>query len=64
MNKKAKHLGMYQTSFVNPHGLANALNYSTAKDMLSLSTFSFSHKLFMDISSTESYLAFMYEDIG
>lgn len=55
---------MYQTSFVNPHGLANALNYSTAKDMLSLSTFSFSHKLFMDISSTESYLAFMYEDIG
>jgi D-alanyl-D-alanine carboxypeptidase len=28
---------MHNTSFTNPHGLPNNLNYSTAKDMLLLS---------------------------
>lgn len=34
MNKTAKDLKLYRTSYANPHGLANALNYSSAKDML------------------------------
>jgi D-alanyl-D-alanine carboxypeptidase len=34
MNKLAKELKMRRTTFVNPHGLANALNISSARDML------------------------------
>lgn len=30
---------MHNTAFVNPHGLVNAMNYSTAKDMLILSVY-------------------------
>ena len=37
MNKKARELKMFRTSFANPHGLGNVLNYSTASDMLILS---------------------------
>jgi D-alanyl-D-alanine carboxypeptidase len=38
MNNKAKKIGLANTRFSNPHGLQNALNVSTAKDILLLST--------------------------
>lgn len=44
MNKLAKELKMYKTSFVNPHGLANALNFSCAKDMLELTRYACNNK--------------------
>lgn len=52
MNKKARQLEMTNTSFVNPHGLQNVLNYSTAKDILNLSIFCTNYERFMDIVST------------
>jgi hypothetical protein len=36
MNRKAKELNMGKTVFTNPHGLANILNVSSARDMLTL----------------------------
>ena len=62
MNKLAKQLKMHKTSFVNPHGLANALNFSCAKDMLELSKYSCSNKQFMKIANTEQYECDLYND--
>ncbi len=36
MNATAKRLGMHSTNFVNPHGLFNANQYTTARDMIKL----------------------------
>jgi len=36
MNEKARALGMHNTQFRNPHGLPNADQYSTARDMAKL----------------------------
>ncbi len=33
MNKTARRLGMNNTNFINPHGLHNPLQYTTARDM-------------------------------
>lgn len=46
---------MHKTSFANPHGLANALNFSNAKDMMELTKYSCSNKEFMKIANTEEY---------
>lgn len=62
MNKKAKSLSMRNSCFVNPHGLQNAMNYSTAKDMLSLSLKCSSNDLISQIMKAESYVARFYED--
>lgn len=40
---------MIKTVFTNPHGLANILNVSSAKDMLNLSKFSYNNKQFREI---------------
>ena len=37
MNEKALKLGLFNTRFSNPHGLQNALNTSSAKDIILLS---------------------------
>lgn len=52
MNKQAKELKMFRTSFANPHGLANILNFSTAKDMLELSKYALGNKEFRTIMNT------------
>lgn len=52
MNKLAREIKMYKTSFVNPHGLANALNISCAKDMIELSKYSCTNSYFMKIANT------------
>lgn len=39
MNQKAKKLNLISTWFSNPHGLHNAFNTSSAKDMLKLSKY-------------------------
>jgi D-alanyl-D-alanine carboxypeptidase len=46
---------MYRTSFANPHGLANVLNFSTAKDMLELCKYACGNKDFRKIMNTEVY---------
>lgn len=56
MNKKAKELGMKNTSFANPHGLdEETKNYSTAYDMAILSRYAYKNKVYKKISSTKKY---------
>lgn len=43
---------MYRTSFANPHGLANVLNFSTASDMLTLSRYACANPSFRKIMNT------------
>lgn len=53
MNKKAKHLGLANTSFSNPHGLAYSINSSSARDILALSLYCYKNPLFMKIASAK-----------
>ncbi len=56
MNIKAYKLGMYNTSFENPHGLNETTkNYSTAYDMALLMKYAIKNKDFLDITSTQKY---------
>ena len=56
MNKKAKEIGMENTTFQNPHGLdENTTNYSTAYDMSILGKYAFQNKTFRKIISTKKY---------
>ncbi len=56
MNIKAFKLGMYNTSFENPHGLnENTKNYSTAYDMALLMKYAIKNKDFLNITSTQKY---------
>lgn len=58
MNKKAKELGMNNTTFENPHGLDDyTKNYSTAYDMALLSQYASRNKQYMKISKTKKYSA-------
>jgi len=52
MNIKAEELRMSMTRFSNPHGLQNAMNISTAKDILTLSIYCSKNKNFRKIMNT------------
>lgn len=49
MNETARKLGLSNTYFTNPHGLANRLNRSTAYDMAKLSFWAMKIPLFSQI---------------
>ena len=50
MNKKAKEIGMTNTTFSNPHGLdEETKNYSTARDMAKLSRYAYKNKTYRKI---------------
>lgn len=55
MNQKAHQLGMYDTHFVNPHGLLNAGQYSCAHDLALLGQYSMSLPLLHKISGQNAY---------
>lgn len=56
MNKKARKIGMKNTTFSNPHGLDEKnKNYSTAYDMAILMRYANSLKKFKKITSTKKY---------
>ncbi len=56
MNLKAHKLGMYNTTFENPHGLNDdTKNYSTAEDMSKLMRYAIKNKDFLNITSTKKY---------
>jgi len=56
MNIKAFKLGMYNTSFENPHGLNdNTKNISTAYDMALLMKYAIKNKDFLNITRTKKY---------
>lgn len=54
MNKKAKEIGMKNTSFANPHGLDNENHYSTAYDMALLTKYAIKNETFKTIVGTKS----------
>lgn len=57
MNKKALHLGLYDTYFVNPTGLdgetPDTSTFSTALDLLALSNYALNNPTFAEIVSTK-----------
>lgn len=56
MNKKAKEIGMSNTTFNNPHGLdEDTKNYSTARDMAKLSLYAYQNKTYREIINTKKY---------
>ncbi|MGN0551713.1 MAG: D-alanyl-D-alanine carboxypeptidase family protein [Acutalibacteraceae bacterium] len=55
MNDKAKELGLKNTNFVNPHGLHDEKQYTTAADMYRITKHAISLPKFMEICNTTSY---------
>ena len=53
MNKKAKEIGMNNSSFANPHGLDNESHYSTAYDMALLTKYAMENDKFREIVGTK-----------
>lgn len=57
MNRRAKELGATKTTFVNPNGLFDPQQTTTAKDMATLTRYALTLPGFKDIVSTPSYSA-------
>lgn len=55
MNAKAKELGCKNTNFVNPHGLHDEKQYTTAEDMLKIARHAMTTPYFTDITNTVEY---------
>lgn len=55
MNKKAKELGLTNTNFTNPHGLYDANQYTTAKDMYILADYLMKNETLRKVVSTTYY---------
>lgn len=56
MNLKAIEIGMFNTTFENPHGLNDdTKNYSTANDLALLMKYALKNKEFVKITSTKKY---------
>lgn len=55
MNKKAKELGLTNTSFVTPHGLDSDNHYTTAYELALLANTALNNETFSKIVGTKSY---------
>jgi len=55
MNEMAYSLGMYNTHFVNSHGLHDPNHYTTAYDLAILARYAMSNEVFREIASTRTY---------
>ena len=54
MNTKAKEIGLTNSNFENPHGLASDNHYTTAKDLATLSAYAVKNPTFRSICSMHS----------
>lgn len=61
MNQKCAQLGMRNSNFVNPHGLTETGQYSTARDMAIATRFAYRSPLLRSYFATESFV-FTYND--
>lgn len=52
MNQKADELELIHTRFSNPHGLQNAMNISSAKDIMLLSQYASNNRTFRQIMNS------------
>lgn len=64
MNNKAKKLDLSSTRFSNPHGLSNAFNTSSARDMIILSRFATKNRIFRDLMNAKEYRYKVYQEEG
>ena len=64
MNKKAEQLDLAFTKFSNPHGLQNAMNISTPRDIISLSLYVTENDHFRKIMNTKSYRCEFLQEIS
>lgn len=55
MNEKTKELGCKNTNFVNPHGLHDKKQYTTAEDMLKIARYALTTPYFIDVTDTVEY---------
>lgn len=55
MNQRAQQLGLYDTHYMNPHGLLAQGHYSSAHDLAVLGRYSLSNPLIHQISGTREY---------
>ncbi len=55
MNLQAHQLGLYDTHYVNPHGLLNPGQYSSAHDLALLARYVFKNPLIYSITGTKTY---------
>lgn len=55
MNEKAENLGLKNTHFVNPTGLHDPNQYTTASDMAKILQYAMNYSIFPQISSSVSY---------
>lgn len=55
MNEKAKELGAENTHFVNPHGLFDEDQYTTAHDIAIITEYAMSLPKFTEIATTQNY---------
>ncbi len=55
MNEKVRALGCESTNFINPHGLDNPEQYTTARDMVTIVRHALTFPLFEEITSTFRY---------
>lgn len=53
---------MIKTSFNNPHGLANILNVSSAKDIMNLCRYCYKNAMFREIVNKEEFKTKFYEE--
>lgn len=55
MNKRACEMGLFDTSFENPHGLDSESHYTTAHDLAIITSAAVKNEVFLQISSTYKY---------
>lgn len=58
MNRKAKIMGLTQSSFVNPSGLEEdngMMDYSSARDLVAITKYVLSYPVFADVAKTAEY---------
>ena len=61
MNKRAKQLGLNDTSFENPHGLDSQNHYTTAHDLAVIASEALSNDVFKEICSTYKHSFYISE---
>ena len=54
MNQRAQQLGLFDTHFVNPHGLDDSEHYSTAADLAHLAAAAMEDPVFREVVSTKA----------
>lgn len=54
MNKKARELGITDTSFANPHGLDNENHYTSAKSLAIITKYALNNKIINDVVNTKT----------